>query len=208
MPLNTNTANTDNISVGAPKVAGAIFRAPLTASLPTSALTELTGDFETLGYISEEGFTYTQSRNTTPVKDWSGQTIDDLQDEKGDAFKFKMLEILKPVVNKMIFGDSNVTGDIDTEMVIKSNAKELENHAYVVDFLLKGGAVRRIVIPKAKVTDISDVPYKKNELTGYEVTVTAYPCGDEEGNTHFQYVAKPSGATGATGATGTTGSDA
>ena len=136
------------------------------------------------------------------MKDWSGQTIADLQDEKSDTFKFKMLEILKPVVNKMIFGDTNVTGGIDTEMVIKSNAKELEEHAYVVDFLLKGGAVRRIVIPKGKVTDISDVPYKKNELTGYEVTVTAYPCGDEEGNTHFQYVAKPVGATGATGATG------
>ena len=67
--------------------------------------------------------------------------------------------------------------------------------------LLKGGVIRRTVIPKGKVTEVSEIGYKKNELIGYEVTVTAYPS-DAEGNTHFEYTAKPVGATGATGATG------
>ena len=200
---NTNIANVDNVSAGEPKVAGAIYRGPLTAILPTSALTDLPADFETLGYISEDGYSNANSRESSPTKDWSGATIADLQSDKTDTFKYKMLEVLKEVVNKEIFGDDNVSGSLDTEMVAKANAKELPEHAYVIDILLKGGYIRRTVIPKGKVKEVAEITYKKNELIGYEVTVSAYPS-DAEGNTHFEYTAKPEGATGATGATGET----
>ncbi|MCQ2563872.1 MAG: phage tail protein [Mogibacterium sp.] len=203
MPDNTNIANVDNVSAGEPLVAGAIYRAVIDNSLtiPTSALTELPEAFVTLGYISEDGYVNNNSRSSTPVKDWSGSEIASLQDSKTDTFKYKMLEIIKEVVNKEIFGDENVTGSIDTEMIAKANAKELTEHAYVIDVLLKGGYIRRTVIPKGKITEISEIAYKKTDLVGYEVTVTAYPS-DSEGNTHFEYTAKPTGATGATGSTG------
>ncbi len=196
---NTNAANVDNVSAGEPKVAGAIYRAATTATLPTTALEELDNGFETLGFISEDGYSNNNSRSSSPVKDWSGAEIANLQSEKTDTFKFKMMEILKPVVNKMIFGDENVTGTPDSGMVAKANAKELTEHAYVIDVLLKGGYVRRTVIPKGKVTEIAEIGYKKTELVGYEVTITGFPS-DAEGNTHFEYTQKSTGATGATGA--------
>lgn len=187
---NTNIANTANVSAAEPRVAGAIYRAPITATAPESALQELTAEFETLGYISEDGYSNNNSRSSTPFKDWSGTEIDSVQTEKTDRFKYKMLEILKKVVNQEIFGDENVTGDIDTEMVAKANAKELPEHMYVIDVIMKGGYIRRTVIPKGKVTEIAEISYKKNELAGFEVTISAFPS-DAEGNTHFEYTAKP-----------------
>lgn len=189
--MNTNTANVDNVSAAEPKVAGAIYRAPLTATAPTSAMTELSSEFETLGYISEDGYTNNGSRSSKSFKDWSGAEIANLQEEKTDKFKYKMMEVLKKVVNQEIFGDGNVTGDLDSEMVAKANAKELTEHMYVIDVIMKGGILRRTVIPKGKVTEISEISYKKNDLTGYEVTITAFPS-DAEGNTHIEYTANPS----------------
>ena len=57
---------------------------------------------------------------------------------------------------------------------------------FIVDMLLKG-AVKRVVIPYAKVTAIAEVVYKKGQAVGYQPTLSAYPA-DTEGNSHFEYI--------------------
>lgn len=182
----TNVANVQNVSVGEPAVAGAIYRAPVGTTLPTDASTALGSAFKTFGYISEDGLTNSNSRDTATVKDWSGADILTLQNGKTDTFKYKMMEVKNVEVLKDVYGDDNVTGDIATGLTIKANAKELTAHSYVIDTLLNGGYLKRIVIPNGKVTEIADLVYKKTEAMGYEVTITALPDSSE--NTHYEYI--------------------
>ena len=52
-----------NVTAGKPAVAGAVFRAVLSANLtiPTSATATLSADYKALGYVSEDGLTNSQT---------------------------------------------------------------------------------------------------------------------------------------------------
>lgn len=187
--MSTNVANVEYVSTGGPAVAGAIYRAAVTETMPITATEALDPTkFKTLGYISEDGYTNSNTRASDGIKDWDGNEILSVQTEKKDTFKYKMLEVMNEEVLKDVYGDNNVSGSLANGLHIKANAKELEMHAYVIDVRLNGGYIKRTVIPKGKITEIADTVHKKTEALGFEVTVTAYPS-DTEGNTHHEYIA-------------------
>lgn len=180
-----------NVSVGKPKVGGAISVAPLGTTLPTSATADLdTSVFKSLGYISEDGLVNTNSPSSEKVKAWGGDTVLNLQTEKPDDFKFTMIEVLNEEVLKLVYGDDNVSGDIDNGIVITANADDAVEHVIVVDMVMRGGILKRVVLPQAKVTAVDDITYSDNSAVGYGTTVSAMP--DSDGNTHYEYIqAKP-----------------
>ena len=178
---------TENVSTGAPKIGGYAYKAPAGSELPTDATTELGEAFKSLGFISEDGVKNSNSPKSEDIKDWGGTTVLSVQSSKDDTWKFTLIESKNVEVLKTVYGDENVEGDLTTGIAIKANANDLDYAAYVFEMVMRNGTKKRVVIPKAKVTEIGDITYDKSDVIGYEITLTCTP--DEKSNTHYEYIA-------------------
>lgn len=178
--------NTQNVSVGKPKVGGAVYRAPLGTELPTDAISTLSDAFKELGYCSEDGVTNSNSPESDSIKAWGGDVVLNLQTGKEDTFAFTLVEGLNVEVLKTVYGDDNVSGELSTCLTIKANSTELEESVYVIDMILRNDTAKRIVIPCAKPSEIGDITYADEDAIGYEITLSATP--DASGNTHYEYL--------------------
>jgi len=177
--------DTKNVTASKPKTGGAVFRAPLGTALPTDAVTALASDFTPLGYCSEDGFTNANSPSSDKVKAWGGDIVLNYQSEKPDTFKLTLIEALNPNVLKVAYGDGNVTGDLASGIAVKAGSQEYQEYVWVIDMLLKE-AVKRVVIPQAKVTELAEITYKDSAAVGYGVTPSA--TADDGGYTHYEYI--------------------
>lgn len=184
-------ANTvTNVTAGKPKIGGAIFRAPKGTTLPTDATTALGASFVCLGYVSEDGLTNDNSPDSDKIKAWGGDTVLTVQNSKDDTFGFTLIEALSVDVLKTIYGDDNVTGNIDTGITVKANSKDLDEYVWAIDMIMRGNVLKRIVIPLGKVFEVGTITYSDGDAVGYETTLQTAP--DAQGNTHYEYIVKSS----------------
>ena len=182
--------NKDNVTTGKPKIGGAVYRAPKGTTPPTNATSELSSAFVCLGYISDDGLKNNENRTTQEIKAWGGDTVYVAQTDKSDNFTMTFLEALNPEVLKTVHGSGNVTGSLAEGLSVKINSAMLDEYVWVIDMIMNG-ALKRVVIPAGRVTNVSEVTYDDDSAVGYAATMTAFP--DSEGNTHYEYI-KASGS--------------
>lgn len=175
-----------NVTVGKPKVGGAVFVGATTLTMPNDATSELASGFTGLGYCSEDGATNQTSRESEKIKAWGGDTVASPQTSFEDTFKFTLIETLNIDVLKEVYGASHVKGTLETGITVDVNSEELSARAWVIDTVATDNALKRMVIPYGKITNIGEISYKDNQAVGYEVTITATPDGS--GNTHHEYI--------------------
>ena len=180
------------VSTGKPGVSGAVYRAPTGTTLPTTADETLNSAFVELGFVSEDGVTNTNSPESDNIKAWGGQVVMVVQTEKADEWKLTFIESLNPNVLKMVYGDSHVTEGVGSSagiISVEATADVLAEKAYVIDMVMRGGALKRVVIPTGAIKEVGDIVYKDDEAVGYEITITAMP--NSAGKTHFEYIKLP-----------------
>ena len=184
MPDSNNTAA--YVSVGKPKVAGAIYYAPAGTTLPTTAVADLNAAFVALGYVSEDGVTNNNTAESDTVKAWGGDTVLTLQTAKPDSFTFTLIESLNDDVLKAVYGSSNVSGALATGLTVHANSAQIAACSWVIDMILTGNVAKRIVIPSGQISEVGEIVYKDDEAIGYEITINALP--DSNGDTHLEYI--------------------
>ena len=188
----TTPNNSAHVTVGKPKVGGAIFWAPLDTELPTDATAALNAAFANLGYISEDGVVNSNSPESDDIKAWGGSTVLTTQTGKTDTFQFTLIEALSVAPLRLVYGVANVTGDLSTGITIKANDTQQDSGCLVIDMIMRGGVLKRIVLPSASVGEVGDISYTDSDAVGYQTTLTASP--DTTGNTHYEYIVDPTAA--------------
>jgi hypothetical protein len=111
-----------------------------------------------------------------------------IQKSKDDSFKYTLLEVLNEDVLKYVYGSDNVSGDLATGIAIAVNNKDVEEHAIVIDMILRDNTAKRIVIPDGKISEVEDIVYSDSAAVGYGTTLECIP--DASGNTHYEYLKK------------------
>lgn len=181
--------NAQNVTAGKPNVSGAIYRAPLGTTLPTSATETLNAAFKGLGYVSEDGLVNSNSPTSENIKAWGGDIVLTTLTEKPDTFKFTLIEAKNTEVLKAVYGDANVSGDLTNGITVHANSTQQPNCAWVFDMILKDGTLKRVVLPDAGISTVGDVTYADGSAVGYETTISAMPNG--QGDTHYEYIVDP-----------------
>ena len=121
-----------NVSAAKPKVSGAVWRAPLGTPLPTDAKSKLNEAFESLGYISSDGLTNSNSPSSENTTAWGGDTVLTQQTEKPDTFAYTLLDALNPAVLKSGYGDKNVAGTQETGITAVPDTEGNTHYEYIL----------------------------------------------------------------------------
>lgn len=175
-----------NVSFGKPKAIGGVYIAPKGTTLPTDGTTTLAAAYKNMGYISEDGYVQSVSTDTEEVQAWGGDVVLTAQSSYSETHTVNFIETNVNTL-KAYFGDSNVT---ESNGLITVNAKStpLPECVVVIEMVLTGGRIKRIVIPHAKIADRSgDITYSDTDAIAYPAVFSASP--DTNGNYHIEYIA-------------------
>lgn len=186
--------NAKNVTTGKPRTAGAVWRAPLGSTLPTDAKTALDAAFVCLGYVSEDGLSNSNAPDSDTVKAWGGDPVLYTSNGKEDTFGLTLIEAANVEVLKAVYNTTNVTGTLKDGITVKANSEDAESAVWVFDLILKGGILKRIVVPEGKLTDLGEITYNDGDPVGYEMTVSALPSAEYEGDTHREFIVDPTAA--------------
>lgn len=180
--------NKANVSVAKPKAGGAVFVAPAGTALPTDAKTALPEAFKCMGCISEDGVVQSQEMDSEDIPDWEGNVVESPQTSFAETYQMTFIEHMNADVLGFVYGDDNVVVPAEGDSAIKvmHSGDDRDEVVMVVDTVLKGKRLDRLVVPRAKCGEIGDVPRKRNELIAYEATVKA--LADDSGKTTYEYI--------------------
>lgn len=156
-------------------ITGAIYRAPLGTTAPTSQTSTLNAAFIDLGYIGADGVTQTLpvTGDTQSIPVWqNGASIRTVRSASQDpaVFKFVAIETNKTVVDS--WAGATVTQTATEGSYILNTTSTRTHYAWVID-VVDGSELERVYIPDAVVFEVGDRVYKNDEAIGYDMSISA-----------------------------------
>ena len=163
------TNQTGNVSVGRGAAGAYAWIATYGTALPTDNTTAPGTGFNVLGFISEDGITFSDSSDSTTHNDMGGDAIATSNGAIEKTAAFTWVELKKTTLD-LIYGAANVT---DSEGVIEYTDKGPDDTLWsmVFDFVLTGGRKWRLVVPQCRLGELGDMSINYETLIGRETTM-------------------------------------
>lgn len=182
------------VTVGKPVDGGCCYTSfKANAALPTDATTKMSAltDFESLGELSDNGFTESKSVSTETKKGWHGTSLLVVTTDEDKKYKVEFVEVDRPTVAKLRYGADNVTAGEDGSVSAIHDRFGVDTIVPLVfDELESNEFLRRTVVKKARVTSFDDVAHKRGDLLVYGMEFTVLDPGDGSSSVEI-YRAKP-----------------
>lgn len=185
--------NPDNVGVGTGAADGIVYIAPVGTTLPTDATSEIEADFVNAGYISEDGLAQSKDKEMFELKDMNGRMIKTKTTSTTHSFNISFLET-NLVVMQTVYGDGAVEEIKDessqevTGLKWKHGDVEPGEKAVIVELVPDEKQIHRIVIPRAKISELGEITYQGQEAIKYDATMSC--LADSDGNTMYEYRAE------------------
>lgn len=163
--------NTSNVSVGKGVVGGYLFSAPAGTALPTDYSTALAATFVNLGYVTDDGATFSTDAESDTFKDLNGTDIATSNGGKTRTLNVQLAEV-KADTLKEVFGQSAVTVAESGDITITHNNDDMPHRVIVMELVLRNGRKWRRVLPDAQVTEWGDLTVLYSDLVTFDITFT------------------------------------
>lgn len=156
-----------------------------TPNAPTD-LSAPTGPWLPLGAISDDGLKYGFDEDSEQFTPWGLSSPFRTEVTKSiRTFAVTLWEtnraICKSVMYRLPLSEFNPNGS-GVFSFAETATPSPDRRSWLFD-VYDGQTMERFFVPEGEVTDRSDVTFKRNEMAGYEITVTAYP--DDTGNSVY-----------------------
>ena len=163
------TNQTGNVSVGKGAAGAYAWIAPYGTALPTDNTTTIASTYKVLGFIDENGVTFSDSTSPTDYNDMSGNAIATTPGAVTKTAAFVPVELKKSTLD-IIYGAVNVT---DSEGVIEYTDKGPDQTLWTIvfDFVLGANRKWRVVVPQCRLKEMADLTINYQTLVGRQNTM-------------------------------------
>lgn len=162
---------TNSVNLGLGLATGYFYHANAGTALPASATATPGEGWTEVGYISEDGITWSTGRSSEPLKDWANKIRRQLQNESTGTVAAPIISTTAEVL-KTIFGDENVTdasGKVSVE--VKEGAVSGEE-AFL--FIMKDGDDAMMLgTTNGYVTALDDITFAPGSAITWNATISA-----------------------------------
>ncbi len=184
------TYNADNVAFAKGGVVGTMYRAPKGTELPTDATTPLPDVWKSVGYIGEDGLTFSEDTDTTSINEMSGNAVKTMVSSYSETVQFVMIETNEHSLKER-YGDKNVTWDNDKHTYSYAHrSPDGEGCPHVVEIMKTNGYVERTVIPDGAPSEFGDIQLHGSDGVGYDETMAMNASALIGGATAVTYGAK------------------
>ncbi|MFY1686498.1 hypothetical protein [Plantactinospora sp. WMMB782] len=160
--------------------------------LPTNGTTPLSGDFNEVGALSEDGVTEATSQDRTDVFIWQGNALARrIPGQFVKTWTFAAAETSLVTLGVQFAGSTITQTAEGVTIAEKPPATDIRNW---VLHGIDGTRAQRIVVPLGEVTERGDVVWSAGGITVYEWTLSGYL--DDADNVAYRYYVDESLASG------------
>lgn len=199
--MSANTQNAEiNVSAAKGVTGGYVYRAPVGSTLPNSPDWEPDGTWTCMGYVTEDGETFSTESEVQEFRDQNGDIIDTSQSSYGESFSCSFAETKKAVFESM-YGEDAVK-DEGGVLEVNHTGAEPGTYSYAFLFLLKNGRKWVRCAEKCKRTELSDMQANSSTLVAWGATYRVIKSETTEGYFEDFFESTETGQTGQTGTTG------